>query len=153
MSPQRSAVSGKPLKLATGAPMKDCCCAGSPVDCGSCSPPLDEMYDITLAGFTGTWTPLNGIWTVVWTSGCTWYGEFDALGGSGIDLQVWLVWRNSSPNAWEVTFQVGYWCYRSYRKEASDPCTVRPPGGSYPYFATSGDCDTDRAKDVTVSVA
>jgi hypothetical protein len=153
MSPQRSAATGKPLKLASGAPMKDCCCDPLPtVDCADCSPPLDFAYDVTLAGFTGTWTIFNGIWTVLWTNDCTWYGEF-VVTYPGVDLQVWLVWRNSSPDAWEVTFQVGYWCYRSYRKEASNPCTVRPPGGSYPYFATYGDCDTTRAKDVIISVA
>ena len=149
MSPQRSAATGKPLKLASGAPMKDCCC-GSPVDCGDCDPPLDFAYDVTLYGLTDNWAAFNGTWTVLWTSECTWYGEWDVIGLSPVDLKITLHWDDVNEH-WEVIVELPGGCHQEHQMDSTNPCSTRPPG-AYTLFSDFDSCPS-KADDLAVSVA
>jgi len=154
MSPQRSATTGKPLKLATGAPMRDCCCGGTPVDCGDCDPPLDSAYDVTLSGITYTggadWRVFNGTWTVLWTSECTWYGEWDVIGLPTIDLKITLRWDATNEH-WEVIVQFPGGCHQEHQLDSANPCDTPPPG-DYTFFSDFDSCGS-AVDDLAVSVA
>jgi len=130
MTPQKSRRTGRPLKLASGAPMGECCCPTVPSgggDCETCDPPLDTYYTVRLSGFSDNWSDFNGDWAVAWSSGCTWYGEWDVIGGSAVDLKITLAW-DSVNEWWQVTLVLPGGCDYECHLASSDPCSTRPPG-------------------------
>ncbi len=45
------------------------------IGCNSCSPPLDDIYEVMFTGCTGRHAAWNGIWIpLYWVSGCLWRG-------------------------------------------------------------------------------
>ena len=143
MSPQRSAATGKPLKLASGAPMKDCCCPNGAGGCGNCDPSLPYQYTVTLADLGGDFSWANGTHILINDGtpypgqsepGCYWHKDVDRT-ERRVGLVTWtfrLTASISVPHDWVFVLRMGGTpCFIQFRlADVDDLCDGAT--GSYP---------------------
>jgi hypothetical protein len=161
MSPLRYRPSdGKLLYIETGADAgklaHECCCddsggPGGDGDC-DCTPPLDFIYTVDLAGFTTDWdVRYNDAFDLYWVDGCTWYGEYDTNSSGTPDITITLGW-NDTDDEWQVVVSLPGGCAFRFVLASAAPCTTRPPG-TYAMDSRNGLCPSKAPVTVTCGVS